>query len=331
MGAITEAGPMLSDLDGDGTPEVVVVTDCQSGRVACSADGPAMLYVLPIRAQGENAPLWELPYPYKMDSAEPAFATLHGLGKVIVAGTWGGELLAVWRLDSGEVRSTTLRLRDLEPTGSADAPPVIRTSPLVDDTHDGPLVVFGWLPSDQDATDGRLTAVRLRAEGAALELEPAWTLRQFDSWKSSPTLVPLSNGKSLIVFGYGLGIGPAPTQSGTVGSCQAEYVFGGVAAVDERGEIIWNQDFGDAEGNLRASAAVADIDGDGQLEVVIPAGCYGNLHAFDAVRGTPEWTLELGPRTQTSPSIADIDGDGTLEIVVASYNGLVYVLGNRGP
>lgn len=329
MGSITEAGPMLSDLNGDGTLEVIIVTDCKSGMVVCSTDGQASLYVLPLYADGNNQPLWQFNYPYKMDSAEPVIANVQNLGKVILAGSWGGELLAVWRVDDDEARSVTLKLSDLEPSVSYDTPPVIRTSPLVDYTLDGPMVIIGWLPSDQDATDGRLTAVRLRADNGNLILAHAWTIDNLDTWKSSPTLVPQADGHNLIVAGYGLGIGPAPTQSGTMGSCQSEYVFGGVAAVDEDGRIVWNQSFRNTEGNLRASAAVADIDGDGRLELIIPAGCYGDLHAFDALSGTPEWTLQLGPRTQTSPSIGDLDGDGALEIVIASYSGLVYVLGAR--
>lgn len=328
MGAITEAGPMLSDLNGDGLPEVILVTDCKSGSVTCSTEGPASLVVLSLRAQGENKPLWKLDYPYKMDSAEPVIANVHGLGKVILAGTWGGELLAAWQAADGGVRQASLKLADLEKI-PGDTPPVIRTSPLVDYTRQGPLVVFGWLPSDLDATNGRLTGVRLEASNGGLELKPAWTISELDTWKSSPTLIPGPDGNNLIVMGYGLGIGPAPTQSGSVGSCQKEYVFGGVAAVDESGRLVWDQDFGNAEGNLRASAAVADINGDGRLEVVIPAGCYGKLHTFDALTGEPGWTLQLGPLTQTSPSIADLTGDGSLEIVLASYDGQVYVLGSK--
>jgi len=329
MGSITEAGPMLSDLNGDGTPEVIVVTDCKSGSVRCSSDGPATLYVLALRAKGENQPMWRLDYPFKMDSAEPVFANVHGLGKVILAGTWGGELLAVWLTPSNQVRSTTLKLGDIEKDISIENPPVIRTSPLVDYTHEGPLVIFGWLPSDQNASDARLTAIRLMDDNGSLKLEHAWTIGDLDTWKSSPALIPQADGNNLMVMGYGLGIGPAPTQSGTVGGCQKEYVFGGVAAVDEGGKIVWDQSFGNAEGNLRASAAVADMDGDGRLDVIIPAGCYGKLHAFDALSGKPEWSLQLGPRTQTSPSIGDLDGNGKLEIVVASYDGQVYVLGAK--
>jgi outer membrane protein assembly factor BamB len=328
MGQITEAGPMLGDLDADGIPEVIVATDCAKGLVNCPDEGSqAALYVLPLRGHGEIQPLWKLNYPYKMDSAVPVLAQVENLGKVILAGTWGGELLGVWRTEGGEVRSTALKLTTLDPGIPHDSVPVIRTSPLVDYTSTGPIVVFGWLPTDQDAQDARLSAVRLRAEGGALVMDPAWTIRDLDTWKSSPALVPQPDGHNLIVLGYGLGIGPAPSQSGTVGSCQSEYVFGGVVAVAESGKIVWQQDYGNQEGNLRASAAVADVDGDGRLDVIIPSGCYGKLHAFDALTGTPEWRLQLGPRTQTSPSIGDLVGDGSLEIVLASYDGQVWVLG----
>ena len=83
----------------------------------------------------------------------------------------------------------------------------------------------------------------------------------------------------------------------------------------------------DPEGNARASAAVADIDVDGQLEVVLPVGCYGRIYAYDGLTGAPEWQLQLGPRAQNSPSIGDLDGDGAAEIVVGSYDGYVWVLG----
>jgi len=328
MDRITEAGPMLSDLDGDGIPEVIVVTDCAGGKVNCpDQDQQAALFVLPLRGQGDIQPLWKFNYPYKMDSAEPVIANIHGLGKIILAGTWGGELLGVWRADNDEVRSVALKLRDIEKDMPHDEVPVIRTSPLVDSTNDGTMVVFGWLPTDLNATEARLTSVRLRSENGSLILEPAWTIRDLDTWKSSPALIPQADGANLIVMGYGLGIGPAPTQSGTVGGCQSQYVFGGVAAVNENGQIVWKQDFGNAEGNLRASAAVADMNGDGRPDVIIPSGCYGKLHAFDAQTGTPEWSLQMGPRTQTSPSIGDLDGDGALEIVLASYDGQVWVLG----
>ncbi|MBI3158374.1 MAG: VCBS repeat-containing protein [Chloroflexi bacterium] len=324
-----ESGPMLGDLDGDGQPEVLIVTDCREG-VECPDQGSlAYLYILAAQASGiVEQPLWQLAYPYKMDSAEPALVDVPEFGRVALVGTWGGELLAVW-LDDGALEYAAFQLKDLVSDMHISSPPVIRSSPLIWEQPGGPLVVFGWLPSDLDAADARVSAIRLLTGEGELRLEPEWTVSGYDVWKSSPALVPLADGTSLAVMGYGLGIGPNPTQSGPVGLCLPEYVFGGVVALNPDGSPAWQQDYGREEGNLRASAAVADIDGDGDVEVLLPSGCFGLLHAFDGATGAEEWTLQVGPLNQSSPSIGDLDGDGFLEIVLGSYDGQVWVLGGE--
>ena len=332
MGRITEAGPMLSDLDGDGVPEIIVVTDCKQGPRCIGTDGPARMLVLAARGNGRViSPLWELTFGFKMDSAEPAVAVVPGVGspgdKVVLLGTWGGEMLAVWRdAASGEVKSSAFELNSLLPGAAPINPPVIRSSPLVWNGPDGPEVFFGWLPSDEDAGDARFSALRLSAQDGQVAFTAAFTIDRYDIWKSSPALVPGGDHAPLIVAGYGLGIGPNPTQSGPVGLCVAEFISGGVVAVSPQGDEIWRVDYNGAEGNLRASAAIADIDGDGRFEVVLPSGCSGRLHVFDALTGDEEWNLDLGPVTQTSPSLGDVNGDGYLDIVLGSYDGLVRVL-----
>ena len=78
---------------------------------------------------------------------------------------------------------------------------------------------------------------------------------------------------------------------------------------------------------MRSSIALADVDDDGRLEAVIGTGCGGDLLAYDAITGAPEWQMPLGPKTFGSPSVGDLNHDGHLEVVIGSYDGRVYALG----
>lgn len=332
---LMEAGPIVADLDGNGTLEAIVVTDCRTGVVCPNPNDQAYLFVLPVTGTGTlTAPLWSLVYPFKLDSAVPAVADLDpGDGqnrKAIIMGTWGGELLVAWRNAGGLVVTNSLRLRELDHSiPTLDAPPVIRSSPLVWNWGEGETIVFGWLPSDLNASDARVSAVGATADMAAgtVSFTSRWITKTYDVWKSSPALIPRTGLSSLAVMGYGLGV-QQPDQSGPVGRCDPQYVTGGVVAFTQNGFVEWGHNFGNIEGNIRASAASADLDGDGRTEVILPTGCYGKLHAYDGLTGAEEWTVQLGPLTQGSPSVGDIVGNGKLEIVVGSYDGNVWVLGS---
>ncbi len=335
-GRITEAGPMLADLNGDGSRQAIIVTACQDGTYCPDPDKKARLIVLPITGTGTiTQPLWSLDYPYKMDSAEPAVADLDltdGQNRqAIIAGTWGGNLLVAWRQPDGTVISNTLDLHSLDLSVPLSKTPVIRSSPLIWDWGEGPTAVFAWLPTDLNVSDSRISAVGLSAHmvSGTVHFTNRWTRATPDVpnvWKSSPTLLPVpGGGPPKIVAGYGLGI-QQPAQSGPVGQCDPPYVTGGIVALNYAGgAIAWQQPYSGTEGNIRASAAVADLNGDGIADVVLPVGCYGKLHIYSAT-GAEEWTLPLGPRAQNSPSIGDLDGDGKLDIVLGSYDGNVWVL-----
>ncbi len=156
--------------------------------------------------------------------------------------------------------------------------------------------------------------------GGTVEFVPYWTEKDI-AWKSSPALIPNSDGSPLVVTGVGYAIN-------SEGGFACERLYGGVVARNGlTGELAWEHILPGNQGDIRSSPAVADIDGDGRLEVIAAVGCGGSLIGLDAQSGALEWELALGAQTYVSPSIGDLDGDGRLEILVGSYDGKVYALG----
>lgn len=62
--------------------------------------------------------------------------------------------------------------------------------------------------------------------------------------------------------------------------------------------------------------AVADLDGDADLEIVVPAGC-SEIVTFDHDRPDPKWQTSLTGKLLSSPVIGDVDGNGSPDIVAA--------------
>lgn len=77
--------------------------------------------------------------------------------------------------------------------------------------------------------------------------------------------------------------------------------------------------------------AVADVDGDGRVEVLHGSGGF-LLHAFSADGSEPEgWPKLTGQWILGSPTVGDVDGDGLMEVIVGTRQGQLYVWDTPAP
>ena len=91
---------------------------------------------------------------------------------------------------------------------------------------------------------------------------------------------------------------------------------------------------------LRSSPSFADIDGDGDFDLVVGES-WGILNYFENTGSSsaPAYTGRSGTAnpfngidvgTRSNPSFADIDGDGDLDLVVGEYDGTLNYYENSG-
>jgi outer membrane protein assembly factor BamB len=93
----------------------------------------------------------------------------------------------------------------------------------------------------------------------------------------------------------------------------------------DNGTLLWNFDTG---GCNDASPVIADVDLDGDLEVIIPASSPYKVYCFNGTTGNVEWSTSTGyPNCIDSPpAVADVDNDNKPEVILGAWYGYVFCL-----
>jgi hypothetical protein len=92
----------------------------------------------------------------------------------------------------------------------------------------------------------------------------------------------------------------------------------------------WPQTMGTHPNYKPVGIVLADVDADGELEVL--AGSTDNLFRVWRHDGTlmPGWPINVGGQVQSKAAAADLDGDGDLEILVSVVNGPLRIYHHDG-
>jgi hypothetical protein len=319
------SSPVAWDVDGDGRKEIAVG----------AWDG----YVYLLDADLNDLPGWPK-YSRRGFFPSPALADLDGDGgSEIVIGSDRGMLHA-WHADGATVAGFPIDLGY-----QIWASPTVLDGPRIAVGDKGQMHVLdasgepvpGWprpMPGWADATaatNGVILAVTSLTPGDPSQgWLTAWTLEgevlsgfpltlTLDS-DSSPALADFDgDGQTWIVAGDDAGALHVVDTSGRERPGFPVQTLG----VTEGPTPTPHPPGGNVH-SIEASPAVADLNGDGRLEIAVGAW-DGRMYLWDDTGALlPGWPVQTGDQIISSAALVDLDGDDRLDVVVGSKDGYLY-------
>ncbi len=307
----------IADCDGDGQAEVLA--SCNDGN----------LYCLP-GATG-SPPKWSFAAGGSNGDCSPAISDVDGDGSVEVIATGNSR---VYRIDG----TTGLQEQMFSTAGNTDY-----SSPLVADLDaDGQKEVVVGAGSNVYCINGPTwTQEWLYTAGSAVNSSPA--LADVDGNGTLEVVVGSADNRIYCLNNNGTRRWMLPTNGMVFSSPAAADLLTGDGGKEEVVIASYSDTLycltdtvisGNDTCKLRwkvfidniadGSPAIADVDGDGQKEVLVGNGT-DDVYCFDGATGTQEWArmnLPIGNAARTL-FIADVDGNGDWEAVIGSDGGQV--------